>query len=99
MNPGPIWRPVAAEALGSAFLLATIVGSGIMAARLAGGNDAVALLCNTLPTGAMLVVLILVFGPASGALSLSAARCPAGFWPGMLRPRSSAQSRAFSPLT
>ncbi len=67
MNPGPIWRPVAAEALGSAFLLATIVGSGIMAARLAGGNDAVALLCNTLPTGAMLVVLILVFGPASGA--------------------------------
>ena len=67
MNPGPIWRPVAAEALGSAFLLATIVGSGIMAARLAGGNDAVALLCNTLPTGAMLVVLILVFGPVSGA--------------------------------
>jgi glycerol uptake facilitator-like aquaporin len=55
------------EWLGTAFLLAAIVGSGIMAERLAGGNGAVALLCNTLPTGAMLVVLILVFGPLSGA--------------------------------
>jgi glycerol uptake facilitator-like aquaporin len=60
-------RRLAAEALGSAFLLAAIVGSGIMAERLAGGNQAVALLCNTLPTGAILVVLILVFGPVSGA--------------------------------
>jgi len=57
----------AAECLGTAFLLATVVGSGIMAAKLAGGNGAVALLCNTLPTGAILVVLILTFGPVSGA--------------------------------
>src|SRR5271157_5220180 len=56
-----------AEWLGTAFLLATVVGSGIMAQRLAGGNDALALLCNTLPTGAILVVLILIFGPLSGA--------------------------------
>ncbi len=55
------------EWLGTAFLLAAIVGSGIMAARLAGGNDAIALLGNTLPTGAMLVVLILIFSPLSGA--------------------------------
>ncbi len=52
---------------GTAFLLATVVGSGIMAAKLAGGNGALALLCNTLPTGAILVVLILTFGPVSGA--------------------------------
>ena len=56
-----------AECLGTAFLLATVVGSGIMAAKLAGGNGALALLCNTLPTGAILVVLVLVFGPVSGA--------------------------------
>jgi glycerol uptake facilitator-like aquaporin len=55
------------EALGTAFLLAAVVGSGIMAQKLAGGNDALALLCNTLPTGAILAVLILVFGPLSGA--------------------------------
>jgi glycerol uptake facilitator-like aquaporin len=55
------------ECLGTAFLLAAVVGSGIMAAKLAGGNSAVALLCNTIPTGAILVVLILVFGPLSGA--------------------------------
>ena len=58
---------VSAEALGTAFLLAAVVGSGIMAERLAGGNGAIALLCNTLPTGAILVVLILIFGPVSGA--------------------------------
>jgi glycerol uptake facilitator-like aquaporin len=57
----------AAEALGTAFLLATVIGSGIMAQRLSGGNDALALLCNTLPTGAILTVLILIFGPISGA--------------------------------
>src|SRR3954447_22834513 len=56
-----------AEALGTAFLLATVVGSGIMAQKLSGGNVALALLGNTLPTGAILVVLILIFGPVSGA--------------------------------
>jgi glycerol uptake facilitator-like aquaporin len=56
-----------AECLGTAFLLAGVVGSGIMAAKLAGGNGALALLCNTLPTGAILTVLILTFGPISGA--------------------------------
>jgi len=60
-------RRIVAEGLGTAFLLAAVVGSGIMAARLAGGNGALALLCNTLPTGAMLTVLILTFAPVSGA--------------------------------
>jgi len=60
-------RRLLAEALGTAFLLAAVVGSGIMAQRLAGGNGALALLCNTLPTGAILTVLILTFGPLSGA--------------------------------
>src|SRR5258708_13395536 len=55
------------EWLGTAFLLAAVVGSGIMAQKLSGGNGALALLGNTLPTGAMLVVLILIFGPVSGA--------------------------------
>jgi glycerol uptake facilitator-like aquaporin len=50
-----------------AFLLATVIGSGIMAERLSGGNQALALLCNTLPTGDILVVLITVFAPLSGA--------------------------------
>jgi glycerol uptake facilitator-like aquaporin len=52
---------------GHGFLLAGVVGSGIMAAKLAGGNGALAPLCNTLPTGAILTVLILTFGPVSGA--------------------------------
>jgi glycerol uptake facilitator-like aquaporin len=56
-----------AEALGTLLLVATVVGSGIMAERLAGGNQAVALLGNTIPTGAILVVLITVLGPVSGA--------------------------------
>jgi glycerol uptake facilitator-like aquaporin len=60
-------RRLAAEALGTALLLAVVVGSGIMAERLAGGNVAIALLGNTLATGAALVVLIAVFGPISGA--------------------------------
>jgi glycerol uptake facilitator-like aquaporin len=64
---GDLSRRAAAEFLGSAFLLAAVVGSGIMAAKLAGGNGALALLCNTLPTGAILAVLILIFGPVSGA--------------------------------
>jgi glycerol uptake facilitator-like aquaporin len=56
-----------AEWLGTAFLLAAIVGSGIMAQRLAGGNHAITLLCNSLPSGAILAVLILIFRPISGA--------------------------------
>jgi glycerol uptake facilitator-like aquaporin len=60
-------RRLVGEGLGTAFLLAAVVGSGIMAQKLAGGNGALALLCNTLPTGAILTVLILVFGPLSGA--------------------------------
>lgn len=60
-------RRLVAELLGTGSLVATVVGSGIMAERLAGGNVAVALLGNTIPTGAILVVLILVFGPLSGA--------------------------------
>ena len=60
-------RRVAAEALGTAFLLAAVVGSGIMAERLAGGNMAIALLANTVATGAALFALILSFGQVSGA--------------------------------
>jgi glycerol uptake facilitator-like aquaporin len=60
-------RRLAAEAVGSALLLATVVGPGIMGERLAGGNAAVALLANTLATGAALAALILTFGPISGA--------------------------------
>ena len=63
----PLLHRGVAECLGTAFLLAAVVGSGIMAQRLAGGNAALALLCNTLPTGAILTVLILTFGPLSGA--------------------------------
>ena len=60
-------RPAVAEGLGTGLLVATVVGSGIMAERLAGGNIALALLGNTIPTGAILVVLILALGPISGA--------------------------------
>ena len=60
-------RSLVAEALGTAFLLATVVGSGIMAESLADGNTALALLANSIATGAMLAVLILVFAPISGA--------------------------------
>lgn len=60
-------KKAASEAVGTAFLLATVVGSGIMGERLAGGNVAIALLANTLATGAGLVALILTFGPISGA--------------------------------
>jgi len=65
--PFDLPRRLLAESLGTAFLLATVVGSGIMAEHLAGGNVALALLANTIPTGAILVVLITVFGPISGA--------------------------------
>lgn len=68
MTPKPnLARRIVAEGLGTALLLAIVVGSGIMGAALAGGNDAVALLGNTLSTGAGLVVLIHMFGPISGA--------------------------------
>src|SRR5262249_38169066 len=98
-------RRLVSEGLGTAFLLAALVGSGIMAERLAGGNIALALLCNTIPTGAILVVLILTFGPLSGAhfnpsLAFALRRelnwgC-AGFtsWPNSL-----ARLPAYGPLT
>ena len=63
----PLGRRIAAEGLGSFFLFACVIGSGIMAEHLSGGNDAVALLGNTLATGAMLFVLITMLGPISGA--------------------------------
>ena len=67
MSDATITQRLAAEAIGTALLLATVVGSGIMAENLAGGNVAIALLGNTMPTGAILVVIILIFGPVSGA--------------------------------
>ncbi len=66
-DPSTLARRWVAEALGTAFLLAAVVGSGIMAERLAGGNVAIALLANTVATGAALVTLILTLGPISGA--------------------------------
>lgn len=60
-------RRAAAEVLGTALLLAAVVGSGIMADKLSGGNAALALLCNAIATGAALFVLITIFGPVSGA--------------------------------
>ena len=60
-------RRLVAEGLGTAFLVAAVVGSGIMGEQLAAGNDAMALLANTLATGAALIVLILIFGSISGA--------------------------------
>ena len=65
--PVDLTRRATAEAIGTAFLLAAVVGSGIMGERLAGGNVAIALLVNTVSTGAALVALILAFGPISGA--------------------------------
>jgi glycerol uptake facilitator-like aquaporin len=67
MQRPDLTRRAVAEALGTALLLATVVGSGIMAERLAGGNVAIALLANTIATGAALIALILTFGPVSGA--------------------------------
>jgi glycerol uptake facilitator-like aquaporin len=66
-TPVPLARRLAAEGLGSFFLFACVIGSGIMATNLSQGNDAIALLGNTLATGAMLFVLITVLGPISGA--------------------------------
>jgi glycerol uptake facilitator-like aquaporin len=67
MNRGMFARRVVSEGVGTALLLASVVGSGIMGERLSGGNVGIALLANTLATGAMLVALILTFGPISGA--------------------------------
>ena len=67
MTQPSLARRLVAEALGTALLLAAVVGSGVMGERLADGNDAVALLANTIATGAALVVLITIFGPISGA--------------------------------
>jgi glycerol uptake facilitator-like aquaporin len=66
-EPAPKWRRAAADGLGTAFLLAVVVGSGIMGERLSGGNEALALLTNSLATGAGLVAIILGFSPFSGA--------------------------------
>lgn len=77
-------RVYAAETLGTAILLATVVGSGIMAENLAAGNVAIALLGNTIPTGAILVVLIAILGPVSGAHfnpAVSLAMCLTGRLP------------------
>ena len=65
--PHALKQRLAAEFLGTALLLATVIGSGIMGERLAGGNVAIALLGNTIPTGAILIVLITMLGPISGA--------------------------------
>jgi len=67
LEPFALPRRLAAEALGTALLLAIVIGSGIMGERLAGGNVAIALLGNTLATGTGLIVLITIFGPLSGA--------------------------------
>ncbi len=81
----PLPRRAAAEAAGTAFLLAAVVGSGIMAERLAAGNTAVALLANAIATGCALFALILTFAPVSGAHFnpvVSLARTLAGDTPG-----------------
>ena len=66
-EPFPLSRRLLAEALGTGILVAAVIGSGIMAERLSGGNQAIALLGNTIPTGAILVVIITILGPISGA--------------------------------
>ena len=84
MNQASVLRLYAAETIGSALLLATVAGSGIMAENLAGGNTAIALLGNTIPTGAILVVLISILGPVSGAHfnpAVSLVMCLAGRLP------------------
>jgi glycerol uptake facilitator-like aquaporin len=102
VNAPDLPRRLVAEALGTALLLADSFGSGIMGERLAGGNEALALLANTLATGAGLVVLIWVFGPISGAHFNPAVslvwRCGASWRGGTRAPtwlrRYSAPSRA-----
>lgn len=67
MTPATLEKRLAAEALGTLLLVATVVGSGIMAAKLSPTSTAIALLGNTIPTGAILIVLITILGPISGA--------------------------------
>ena len=66
-RPPPLGRRIAAEGIGAFFLFACVIGSGIMASNLSAGNDGVALLANTIATGAILFVLITILGPVSGA--------------------------------
>jgi len=82
-------RRLVAEALATALLVATVVGSGIMAERLAGGQGAIALLANTVATGAILVALLLTFGPISGA-HLNPVVTLGEVWLGRLAPREGA---------
>lgn len=82
-------RRIVAEFCGTLFLLAAVVGSGVMAERLAGGNMAIALLANTIATGAALVALILAFGPVSGA-HLNPAVTLADAWQGGITRREAA---------
>ena len=96
-------RRLAAEGLGTALLLMIVIGSGIMGERLAGGNAAIALLGNTLATGAGLVVLITIFGPLSGAhfnpaVTLAFALRGEIAWPTAARPSSASAADARSPL-
>ena len=94
MSDEPLNRRLAAEVLGTAFLLATVIRSGVMGSNLLGDNTALAFLGGTIPTGAILVVLILIFGPISGAhfnrQSVSPSRCGGscpGATPGFISPR------------
>jgi glycerol uptake facilitator-like aquaporin len=80
----PLAKRVVSEAIGTAFLLAAVVGSGIMAERLSGGNVAVALLANAIATGAVLIAIILTFGAISGA-HFNPAVTLADAWQGGLR--------------
>lgn len=84
MNTANLPRRLTAEAIGTALLLAAIVGSGIMAERLSGGNIALALLANTVATAAALFALIVTFGPVSGA-HFNPAVTMADAWQGGLR--------------
>jgi glycerol uptake facilitator-like aquaporin len=86
-------RRAVSETIGTAFLLATVIGSGIMAQSLSGGNGALALLCNTLPTGAILTVLILILGPVSGAHFNPAVSLAFAFRGGISWPMVSSSSR------
>jgi glycerol uptake facilitator-like aquaporin len=82
-SPPPLSRRLAAESVGSFFLFATVIGSGIMAQHLSQSNDAIALLGNTLATAAMLFVLITMLGPISGAHMNPAVSLVSGLMPAL----------------